>query len=187
MIAPCESARLAEELIAATCVRQGIQPEQLTIHADRGSSMTSKPVALLMADLGVTKTHSRPHVSNDNPFSEAQFTPALAGGAREILKYRPDYPNRFDCQSDARAWTTEFFRWYNYEHHHSGIGLLTPADVHFGRAQAVLDQRQQVPQVAYEKNPERFVKGVSMPAQLPPGGLDQSVQSHPSAGGSGAS
>jgi putative transposase len=77
-----------------------------------------------MADLGVTKTHSRPHVSNDNPFSEAQFTPALAGGAREILKYRPDYPNRFDCQSDARAWTTEFFRWYNYEHHHSGIGLL---------------------------------------------------------------
>lgn len=158
MIAPCESARLAEELIAATCVRQGIQPEQLTIHADRGSSMTSKPVALLMADLGVTKTHSRPHVSNDNPFSEAQF---------KTLKYRPDYPNRFGCQSDARAWTTEFFRWYNYEHHHSGIGLLTPADVHFGRAQAVLDQRQQVLQVAYEKNPERFVKGVSRPVQLP--------------------
>jgi putative transposase len=158
LIAERESASLAEELIAATCVRQGILPGQLTIHADRGSSMTSKPVALLMADLGVTKTHSRPHVSNDNPFSEAQF---------KTLKYRPDYPKRFGCQPDARSWAGEFFRWYNYEHHHSGIGLLTPADVHFGRAQAVLDQRQQVLQVAFQKNPERFVKGVSIPAQLP--------------------
>ena len=111
-----------------------------------------------MADLGVTKTHSRPHVSNDNPFSEAQF---------KTLKYRPDYPERFGCQPDARNWAGEFFHWYNYEHHHSGIGLLTPADVHFGRAQAVLDQRQQVLQIAYQKNPERFVKGVSIPAQLP--------------------
>ena len=95
--------------MAATCVRQGILPGQLTIHADRGSSMSSKPVALLMADLGVTKTHSRPHVSNDNPFSEAQF---------KTLKYRPDYPERFGCQADARTWAGEFFRWYNYEHHH---------------------------------------------------------------------
>lgn len=158
LIAERESASLAQELIAATCVRQDIQPQQLTIHADRGSSMTSKPVALLMADLGVTKTHSRPHVSNDNPFSEAQF---------KTLKYRPDYPQRFGCQADARSWAGEFFRWYNYEHHHSGIGLLTPADVHFGRAQAVLDQRQQVLQAAYFKNPERFVKGVSVPAPLP--------------------
>jgi putative transposase len=158
MIAERESASLAEALIAATCVRQSIQPEQLTIHADRGSSMTSKPVALLMSDLGVTKTHSRPHVSNDNPFSEAQF---------KTLKYRPDYPARFGCLADARSWAGEFFRWYNYEHHHSGIGLLTPADVHFGRSQAMLDQRQQVLQRAYQKNPERFVKGVSIPAQLP--------------------
>jgi len=158
LIAQCESASLAEELIAATCVRQEIEPGQLTIHADRGSSMSSKPVALLMADLGVTKTHSRPHVSNDNPFSEAQF---------KTLKYRPDYPERFGCQADARTWAGEFFRWYNYEHHHSAIGLLTPADVHFGRAQTVLDQRQQVLQAAYLKTPERFVKGVSVPAQLP--------------------
>jgi len=158
LIAKRESASLAQELIAATCVRQGIQPQQLTIHADRGSSMTSKPVALLMADLGVTKTHSRPHVSNDNPFSEAQF---------KTLKYRPDYPERFGCQADARTWATEFFRWYNYEHHHTAIGLLTPADVHFGRARTVLDQRQQVLQAAYLKNPERFVKGLSVPTQLP--------------------
>ena len=164
LIAERESASLAEELIAATCVRQGILPGQLTIHADRGSSMSSKPVALLMADLGVTKTHSRPHVSNDNPFSEAQF---------KTLKYRPDYPERFGCQLDARTWAGAFFRWYNYEHHppcgdhHSAIGLLTPAEVHFGRAQTVLDQRQQVLQAAYLKNPERFVKGVSVPAPLP--------------------
>jgi putative transposase len=159
LIAERESATLAEELIAATCVRQDIQPGQLTIHADRGSSMSSKPVALLMADLGVTKTHSRPHVSNDNPFSEAQF---------KTLKYRPDYPERFGCQTDARIWAAEFFRWYNYEHHHSALGLLTPADVHFGRAQTILDQRQQVLQAAYLKNPERFVKGRSIPAQVPP-------------------
>jgi len=158
MIAERESASLAETLIAATCVRQGIQPGQLTIHADNGSSMTSKPVTLLMADLGITKTHSRPHVSNDNPFSESGF---------KTLKYRPDYPTRFGCSADARSWAGEFFRWYNYEHHHSGIGLLTPADVHFGRTRAMLDQRQQVLQSAYQKNPERFVKGVSILAQLP--------------------
>jgi putative transposase len=158
LIAERESAALAEALIAATCVRQGIEPGQLTIHADRGSSMTSKPVALLMADLGVTKTHSRPHVSNDNPFSEAQF---------KTLKYRPDYPERFGCQTDARTWATEFLRLYKHEHHHSALGLLTPADVHFGRTQTILDQRQAVLQAAYLKNPERFVKGPSLPAQLP--------------------
>lgn len=158
LIAERESASLAEELIAATCVRQNIQPQQLTIHADRGSSMSSKPVALLMADLGVTKTHSRPHVSNDNPFSEAQF---------KTLKYRPDYPDRFGCQQDARTWAAEFFRWYNYQHHHTALGLLTPADVHFGRAPRIFDQRQLVLQAAYQKNPERFVKGVSTPTRLP--------------------
>lgn len=158
LIAARESASLAEELIATTCLRQNIQPDQLTIHADRGGSMTSKPVALLMADLGVTKTHSRPHVSNDNPFSEAQF---------KTLKYRPDYPGRFGCQLDARGWAQAFFQWYNYEHHHSALGLLTPADVHFGRAEAVLAQRQQVLVAAYHKNPERFVKGQPIPPQLP--------------------
>ena len=140
MIAERESANLAEELIAETCARQGILPGQLTIHADRGSSMTSKPVALLMADLGVTKTHSRPHVSNDNPYSEAQF---------KTLKYRPDYPSRFGSQPDARGWAQDFFQWYNYEHHHTGLGLLTPADVHYGRALAVIEQRQHVLQAAY--------------------------------------
>jgi putative transposase len=158
LISERESAALAKELIAETCSRQGIQPDQLTIHADRGSSMTSKPVAFLMADLGVTKTHSRPHVSNDNPYSEAQF---------KTLKYQPDYPERFGCQQDARSWAKDFFDWYDYEHHHSALGLLTPADVHYGRAQAVIQQRQQVLLAAYQKNPERFVKGLPKPPQLP--------------------
>ena len=158
LISERESANLARELIAETCGRQGIQPDQLTIHADRGSSMTSKPVAFLMADLGVTKTHSRPHVSNDNPYSEAQF---------KTLKYQPDYPERFGCQQDARSWAKDFFDWYDYEHHHTALGLLTPADVHYGRAQAVIQQRQQVLQAAYQKNPERFVKGLPKPPQLP--------------------
>jgi len=158
LIAEREAASLAETLIAETCLRQNILPGQLTVHADRGSSMTSRPVALLMADLGVTKTHSRPHVSNDNPFSEAQF---------KTLKYRPDYPARFGCQPDARGWAQDFFQWYNYEHHHTALGLLTPADVHFGRTQAVLVQRQQVLTAAYQKNPERFVKGQPTPPQLP--------------------
>jgi Transposase and inactivated derivatives len=159
MIAERESAALAEELIAETCARQGIQPDQLTIHADRGSSMTSKPVGLLLADLGVTKTHSRPHVSNDNPYSEAQF---------KTLKYRPDYPSHFGCQADARAWANTFFRWYNQEHHHSGLALLTPADVHYHRAQAVLQNRQLVLQAAYQKTPQRFVKGLPVPLPLSP-------------------
>jgi len=158
MIAERESAALAEELIWQTCVRQGIQHGQLTVHADRGSAMTSKPVALLLADLGVTKTHSRPHVSNDNPYSEAQF---------KTMKYRPDYPTRFGCLQDARAWAAEFFNWYNREHHHTGLALLTPADVHFRRAAHVLQKRQVVLQAAYEKTPERFVKGIPHPIQLP--------------------
>jgi len=153
-----ESAGLAKELIAETCARQAIQAEQLTIHADRGSSMTSKPVAHLLADLGVTKTHSRPHVSNDNPYSEAQF---------KTMKYRPDYPERFGCRQDARSWASDFFFWYDYEHHHSALGLLTPADVHYGRSQATLQRRQEVLEVAYQKNPERFVKGLPRPPQLP--------------------
>jgi putative transposase len=158
MIAERELANLAEELISATCEKQGIQPDQLTLHADRGSSMHSKPVALLLADLGVTKTHSRPHVSNDNPYSESQF---------KTMKYRPDYPERFGCLEDARAWARPFFRWYNHDHHHSALGLMTPATVHFGQAQRVAEQRQHVLQVAYAAHPERFVRGEPKPPSLP--------------------
>ncbi len=158
MIAERESAELAEQLIAETCTKQGIQPDQLTIHADRGSAMTSKPVALLLSDLGVTKTHSRPHVSNDNPYSEAQF---------KTLKYRPDYPGRFGCIVDARSWGRAFFDWYNNHHHHTGLALLTPADVHGGQAAEKLQQRQAILQQAYAAHPERFVRGAPVVPTLP--------------------
>lgn len=157
MIAEQELSALAESLIAQTCLRQGIQRGQLTIHADRGSAMTSKPVALLLADLGVTKTHSRPHVSNDNPYSAAQF---------KTMKYRPEYPSRFGCQQDARAWAKTFFDWYNGEHHHTGLALLTPADVRFYLTQTVLQKRQAVLNAAYARTPERFVKGPPAPLQV---------------------
>jgi len=158
MVAPRESAALAERLIRETCGKQGIAPGQLTLHADRGSSMQSKPVALLLADLGVTKTHSRPHVSNDNPFSEAQF---------KTLKYWPQFPERFGSIEDGRAFGQVFFRWYNEEHHHSGLGFLTPVVVHFDHAARVRDQRCQVLNAAYAAHPERFVKGCPQPADLP--------------------
>jgi putative transposase len=158
MIAERELASLAEELIAASCEKQGIQPGQLTLHADRGSSMYSKPVALLLADLGVTKTHSRPHVSNDNPYSEAQF---------KTMKYRPNFPERFGCVVDARTWARPFFQWYNYDHHHSALGLMTPATVHYGQAQQLTEQRQEVLQAAYALHPERFVRGEPIPPSLP--------------------
>jgi putative transposase len=158
MLAYRESAALAEELITQTCAKQGILPGQLTIHADRGSSMTSKPVAMLLADLGVTKTHSRPHVSNDNPFSEAQF---------KTLKYRPHFPCRFGSIEDARAFCTGFFGWYNAEHHHSALGLLTPEAVHYGRAPQILAARSVTLATAYAAHPERFVGGVPRPADLP--------------------
>lgn len=158
MIAPRESAVLAERLIAETCERQGVLPGQLTIHADRGSSMRSKLVAQLLADLGITKTHSRPHVSNDNPFSEAGF---------KTLKYRPDFPDRFGCIEDARAHCVDFFAWYNGEHYHSGIGLLTPADVHYGRAPAIAEQRAAVLATAHAAHPERFTRGLPTPPALP--------------------
>jgi putative transposase len=158
MIAECESAALAQELILRTCEKEHIEPGQLTIHADRGSSMNSKPVALLLADLGVTKSHSRPHVSNDNPYSESQF---------KTMKYRPDYPEAFGSVQDARGWAQRFFGWYNHEHHHSGLGLMTPATVHAGRAQQVIDNRRQVLHVAYALHPERFVRGCPEPPSLP--------------------
>lgn len=158
MIAERELAELAELLIAETCAKQGITRDQLTIHADRGSSMRSKPVALLLSDLGVTKTHSRPYTATDNPYSEAQF---------KTLKYRPDYPDRFGCLEDARAWAQEFFSWYNHDHHHSGLGLLTPVQVHYGQVAAARAQRQQVLLAAYAAHPERFVCGVPQPPELP--------------------
>lgn len=158
MLAPRENAALAERLIAETCAKHAIQPGQLTIHADRGGAMRSKPVALLLADLGVTKTHSRPHVSNDNPFSEAQF---------RTLKYCPQFPERFGSLEDGRAFGQVFFRWYNDEHRHSGIGFLTPAVVHFGHAAMVRAHRQHVLATAYAAHPERFVKGRPQPADLP--------------------
>jgi putative transposase len=147
MVAERETAELAKRLIAATCAKQGIEPGTLTIHADRGTSMTSKPVALMLADLGVTKTHSRPHVSDDNPYSESQF---------KTLKYRPEFPDRFGSAQDARAFCQVFFPWYNHEHHHSGIALLTPDMLHYGMAGEVIEQRQQVLDAAYARNPERF-------------------------------
>jgi len=157
MVARQESARLAERLIAESCAKERIEPGQLTIHADRGSSMRSKVVAQLLSDLGVTKTHSRPHVSNDNPFSESQF---------KTLKYRPQFPKRFGSLEDARAWSREFFRWYNQEHYHSGIALLTPAQVHEGKASAVIERRKEVLQAAYEAYPERFRNKVPQPPRL---------------------
>ncbi len=147
MVAPRETAELAKRLIADTCARQGIDPGTLTIHADRGTSMTSKPVALLMADLGVTKTHSRPHVSDDNPYSESQF---------KTLKYMPEFPERFGSIEDSRAFCQRFFPWYNTEHHHSGIALLTPEMLHYGMAEEVIEQRQKVLDAAYARTPERF-------------------------------
>jgi putative transposase len=158
MVAPRETAALAERLIATSCARHGIAPGQLTIHADRGSSMTSKPVALLLADLGVTKTHSRPSVSNDNPYSEAQF---------KTLKYRPDFPDRFGALEHARMHSVDFFRWYNTEHRHSGLGLHTPYDVHFGLATARRAARALVLDAAYTMRPERFVNRPPTPALLP--------------------
>jgi putative transposase len=158
LVAHRESASLADKLIAQTCTRQGIEPGQLTLHADRGSSMTSKAVAFLLADLGVTKTHSRPHVSNDNPFSEAHF---------KTLKYRPDFPERFGEIEDARSFCGPFFDWYNHDHHHAALGLLTPADVHYGRVEQRVTERQVVLDAAFDGHPERFPRGRPI-AQRPP-------------------
>lgn len=158
MIAAHESSALAKRLIAETCEKQNVLPGQLTIHADRGSSMKSKPVALLLADLGITKSHSRPHLSDDNPFSESQF---------KTLKYRPGFPDRFGSIQDGRSFCQDFFPWYNCEHRHSGIGLLTPETVHYGKAEAVTSQRRIVLASAFDAHPERFVRGLPLPPPLP--------------------
>jgi len=158
MIAYRESASLAKTLIAQTCAKQNIEQGRLTIHADRGTSMKSKPVALLLSDMGVTKTHSRPHVSNDNPFSESQF---------KTMKYRPEFPKRFGSIEDARSFCRMFFGWYNNEHRHSGIAMLTPETVHYGRAEKTTKQREIVLLEAFEKHPERFVNKIPKPMKLP--------------------
>ncbi len=158
MVAMRESAELARRLIEESCKKQCIQPGQLTLHADRGTSMSSKPVAFLLADLGVTKTHSRPHVSDDNPYSESQF---------RTMKYRPEFPDRFGCIQDSRAFSQGFFRWYNEEHRHSGLALLTPAMVHYGQSALILKHRQTVLDAAYRAHPERFVRQAPKPAAVP--------------------
>ena len=147
MVADCESTELAKRLIGKSCDRQSIQQGELTLHADRGSSMTSKGVAHLLSDLGVTKTHSRPYVSDDNPYSEAHF---------KTLKYRPGFPAQFGSIQDARSFCRDFFGWYNYEHYHTGIALLRPASVHYGLADEVVKKRDQVLDDAFNRTPKRF-------------------------------
>jgi putative transposase len=158
MVAAREAAVLAERLLADTIASQQVEADQLTVHADRGTSMTSKPVALLLADLGVTKSHSRPKVSNDNPYSESQF---------KTLKHHPTFPDRFGSLEDARAFLKQFFGWYNHEHRHAGIGLLTPADVHYGRAAQITLARGAVLDAAFAAHPERFVGKPPQPPRLP--------------------
>lgn len=158
MVAQRESAMLAQRLIDATYEKEAIEPGQLLIHADRGPSMTSKTVAHLMADLGITKSHSRPYTSTDNPFSESQF---------RTMKYRPEFPDRFGCVQDARTFGQAFFHWYNFDHRHSGIGYLAPAAVHHGLAETITTTRAVALERAYAANPDRFVKGKPRPPAVP--------------------
>jgi putative transposase len=157
-VAPTESGELAKELIADAVARHAVPPDQLTIHADRGSSMTSNPVTELLTFLGVGRSHSRPHVSNDNPYSEAQF---------KTLKYCPAFPERFGCIEDARAFCDAFFAYYNHVHRHSGIGHHTPASVHYGTAEEVRSQRAETLDAAYAANPARFCHRRPQPPKLP--------------------
>ena len=158
MVAERENSALAATLIEQTCLKQGIEPQVLTLHSDRGAPMTSKCTAQLLADLGVTRSLSRPQVSDDNPFSEAQF---------KTLKYHPGFPRRFDDIHAAIAFCRSFFPWYNTEHRHGGIAMLTPDDVHHGRAHTVLQQREQTLRAAWSHHPERFVRGIPKPLPLP--------------------
>lgn len=158
MVAEQESKELAETLIETSCQRQGIGREQLTLHADRGSVMIASTRTHLLSTLGVTPSHSRPQVPDDNPFSEAHF---------KTMKYQPDFPERLGSLEDARAWARAFFSWYNEEHYHTGLALLTPAMVHYGQAEPHQAQRQQVLQAAYAAHPERFVRGQPKVLPLP--------------------
>lgn len=158
MLAHVESKVLAERLIATALANQGIGRGELTIHADNGSAMRSRPVAYLLAELGVTRSHSRPHTSNDNPFSEAAF---------KTMKYRPDFPDRFGSFEDAHGFCGAFFDWYNREHRHSGIAMMTPEMVHYGRAEIVAERREKVLTEAFNAHPERFVKGMPTARMIP--------------------
>ena len=158
MVAERESAALAERLISESCAKQGVRPDQLTVHSDRGAPMTAGSMMELYAMLGITPSHSRPRVSNDNPFSESQF---------KTLKYRPDFPDRFGGPGHARRYSGNFLHWYNVEHRHSGLALMTPEVVHYGRTREVLVHRQRVLDAAYAAHPDRFVKGPPR-AQEPP-------------------
>jgi putative transposase len=158
MLAHRENADLASRLIRETLQKQAVGEDRLTIHSDRGPSMTSHGVAQLLASLGVTKSHSRPHVSNDNPFSESQF---------KTMKYRPEFPDRFGSYQDGHGFCRSFFTWYNDEHYHSGIGLLTPAMLHYGEAEKVIADRRNVLQAAYAEYPQRFVQGCPKPQAIP--------------------
>jgi len=158
MLAHREQAELATKLIRETVNKQGVCEDELIIHSDRGPSMTSHSVTQLLISLGVTKSHSRPHVSNDNPFSESQF---------KTMKYRPEFPDRFGCYEDGLSFCRHFFEWYNDEHYHSGIGYVTPASLHYGEASFVVASRGQILQSAYATHPERFVNGIPQPPQLP--------------------
>ena len=158
LIAARESADLAEQLIAETVARHAVEPGMLTLHADRGASMRSKPVAALLVDLDTAKSHSRPHVSDDNPYSQSQF---------KTMKYRPDFPARFGCIEDARAHCRAFFAWYNTAHRHSGIGFMTPHAVHYGHADALLAVRQAALDAAFLAHPERFKSKCPTPPPLP--------------------
>nr|WP_246542432.1 IS3 family transposase [Collimonas antrihumi] len=158
MVAEQETAELAEQLIADSAAKESIAPGTLTLHADRGSSMRSKPVAMLLVDLGITKSHSRPYISDDNPYSEAQF---------KTLKYQPGFPSRFGSLADARAHCATFFAWYNQQHRHSGIGMMTPESVHTGRAAEVRKQRQSTLDCAFRRTPNRFKNRPPQPQKLP--------------------
>jgi putative transposase len=157
-VQPREHADLAKALIGQAVDQQHVERGQLTVHADRGTAMTSKPVAFLLADLGVLKSHSRPYTSTDNPYSEAQF---------KTLKYRPEFPDRFQSIEHARVFCRSFFDWYNNHHRHSGIGLMTPAAVHHGQATELHAQRASVLETAYAATPERFVRRPPRPPELP--------------------
>jgi putative transposase len=158
LLAERESEELARHLIAESCRKEQIGKAQLTLHADRGSPMIAKSMAQLLGDLGVAKSHSRPHTSDDNPYSEAQF---------KTMKYRPDYPERFGSLQEGNHWARHFFDWYNHEHRHTGLALMTPAMVHSGVAEQVTQKRQQVLQAAYARHPQRFVNGVPVSPPLP--------------------
>ena len=157
-VADTESAILFKPLFEDTLAKHLVLPGQLTLHADRGASMKAKATTLMLADLGVTKSHSRPHTSNDNPFSESHF---------KTLKYQPEFPKRFGCIEDAKAFCRHFFDWYNRDHHHAGLGLMTPDQVHYGQADAVYAARQEILDKAFRANPERFVRKSPTPPQKP--------------------